>query len=64
MEKMNKQMAEHDPGINYCSPMITVDTSMYFLEQFLGSPAAAAHKAHTKQKIIQKNTADLHRKQR
>lgn len=59
---MNKQMAEHEPGISYCSPLITVDTSMYFLEQFLDSPAVAAHKAHTKQKIIQKNT-DLHMKQ-
>lgn len=55
-------MAEHDPGINYCSPLITVDTNMYFLEQFLDSPAAAAHKGHTKQKTTQKNT-DLHRKQ-
>lgn len=62
MGKMNKPTAEHDPGVNYCSPLITVDTSMYFLEQFLDSPAAAAHKAHTKQKIIQKYT-DLHRKQ-
>lgn len=60
MGKMNRW---HNMTVASLLFPVTVHTSMYFLEQLLDSPAAAAQKAHTKQKIIQKNT-DLHRKQR
>lgn len=42
-------VAEHDPGISCCSPLLTVDTNMYFLGQLFGSLTAAANKAHAKQ---------------
>lgn len=53
-------------GINSCFPLLTVDTSVYVLPRaaLQQSHSCSTHKAHTKQKIIQKNTADLHRKQR
>jgi len=49
-------VAEHDPGINYYFPLLTIDTSTYILELLFGSLAAAAHTKLTLSKKSSRRT--------